>query len=299
MVLVLAAVPGCGQDTGGTPDARPDVQVTDGWVDGTADATVDSGMDASADAGADAGADAASDAAVDAGPDGGTPPTPVRVLFIGNSYTAANNLSALVTDLAVSAGLSPSLFTSAITAGGARLSDHLANTTTVTEIQTGSWDFVVLQGQSVEALYDPAGFHAGAAGLSTEITNAGAQVLFFETWARAAGHAVYAETWSGGTPTAMQTGLRDAYQLAATNAGGQMAPVGDAWEQVLAQHPSMVLHTSDGSHPSIHGSYLAACVFYLALTGGALADTNAVPTAISTADASILHQAAEQAVLGP
>lgn len=150
-----------------------------------------------------------------------------------------------------------------------------------------------------EALWDPPGFHAGAAGLSQEITDAGAVPVFFETWARAAGNAVYQEVWSGGTPLAMQTGLRDAYNLAATNAGGQVAPVGDAWELVLGTLPTITLHSGDGSHPSIHGTYLAACVFYLRLTGAPLADTGAVPTAITTADASALRQAAEQTLAAP
>jgi hypothetical protein len=32
--------------------------------------------------------------------------------------------------------------------------------------------------------------------------------VFYETWARRAGDAVYQEAYSGGTPSAMQAGLR-------------------------------------------------------------------------------------------
>ena len=40
-----------------------------------------------------------------------------------------------------------------------------------------------------------------------------------------------------------------------------IAPVGLAWKYVLGDS-DLVLHSGDNSHPSIHGSYLAACVFY-------------------------------------
>lgn len=301
LVFVLAAavvVTSCGDDAQHSPDAA----CCDGdaaGLDGGDAAGADGGDAAGADAGDDAGLDADLDAGPDAGDDAGTPPPPVRVLFIGNSYTAANSLVSLVADMALTAGLDPPLETAQVTVGGARLSDHLANAVTVGLIHSGGWDFVVLQGQSVEALYDPPGFHAGAAGLALEITTAGAVPVFFETWARVEGHAVYQEVWSGGSPAAMQAGLRDAYGLAATNAGGQVAPVGDAWELVLGTLPTLTLHSGDGSHPSIHGTYLAACVFYLRLTGAPLADTGAVPAAITSADATALRQAADQTLASP
>jgi len=290
VLLALAAAscddkPATAQDAGGA-DAQ--------WIDARPDAAEDAALPDAALPDATLPDATLNDAAVDGGA-----PQPVRVLFLGNSYTAANDLPGRVVSMAQSAGLDPPLVEDRVTVGGARLQDHLNTPSTVTLIQTGSWDFVVLQGQSVEALYDPTGFHTAAAALAVEIVAAGAVPMFFETWARQAGHAVYVETWSGGTPAAMQAGLRDEYNLAATNSGGQVAPVGDAWELTLAAHPGITLFTGDGSHPSAHGTYLAACVFYLRLTGAPLADTAALPATVSTADATALRQTAEQAVSGP
>jgi hypothetical protein len=198
--------------------------------------------------------------------------------------------------LAASDPAGPALETETIAVGGARLQDHLATASTVEAIRAGGRPFVVLQGQSVEPILDPAGFAAGAAGLVTEITGAAAEPVFFETWARRAGDAVYAEAWSGGTPSAMQAGLRDAYATAAGVAGGRVAPVGDAWERSLADHPSIVLHDADGSHPSAAGTYLAACVFYAVLTGRRLTVVDGAPAGLTAGDAATLRALAEATV---
>ena len=46
-----------------------------------------------------------------------------------------------------------------------------------------------------------------------------------------------------------------------------VVPVGIAWQQFLQQHKQPMLHDKDQSHPTIAGSYLAACVFFAALFG--------------------------------
>jgi hypothetical protein len=96
----------------------------------------------------------------------------------------------------------------------------------------------------------------------------------------------------------MQAGLRKAYQTVATQNGGRMAPVGDAWETALASHPAIPLFAGDGSHPAEHGSYLAACVFYAALTGNSPEGLSFWPAAVSAADAAALQKVAKQAALG-
>jgi Domain of unknown function (DUF4886) len=45
-----------------------------------------------------------------------------------------------------------------------------------------------------------------------------------------------------------------------------VAPVGPAFEEARARRPNLDLLMSDGHHPNRAGSYLAACVFYAALT---------------------------------
>lgn len=108
-----------------------------------------------------------------------------------------------------------------------------------------------LQGQSEEPLDDPAGFESAAETLAGAATAVGARVVLYETWARRAGDADYQQSWSGGTPAAMQAGLRAEYQKVAAINGGVVAPAGDAWEKTLAQLPSLTLFQADGSHPTV------------------------------------------------
>lgn len=60
--------------------------------------------------------------------------------------------------------------------------------------------------------------------------------------------------------------------------------------------PQIELYDPDGSHPSVAGTYLAACVFYDALTGKTFDATGGVPGGISANDAKLLRDAAAQAV---
>jgi hypothetical protein len=48
-------------------------------------------------------------------------------------------------------------------------------------------------------------------------------------------------------------------------------PVGLAFEEAYKRKSEMMLHKDfDGSHPSLYGTYLAACVVYLSVYGGSL-----------------------------
>ena len=44
-----------------------------------------------------------------------------------------------------------------------------------------------------------------------------------------------------------------------------MVPVGQVWQSFLAGHDRPLLHDRDRSHPTLAGSYLAACVFLAVL----------------------------------
>ena len=69
------------------------------------------------------------------------------------------------------------------------------------------------------------------------------------------------------TYTAMQSRLADGYSKLGAELGARVAPVGLVWAEALRRRPSLDLWAGDGKHPSLLGSYLAACVFYGALTG--------------------------------
>jgi len=60
----------------------------------------------------------------------------------------------------------------------------------------------------------------------------------------------------------MQDSLESAYMHMALSNDTYCAPVGISWSNSTGGGDPMDLFSSDGSHPSLAGSYLAACTFY-------------------------------------
>jgi hypothetical protein len=60
----------------------------------------------------------------------------------------------------------------------------------------------------------------------------------------------------------MQRAIDDGYLGIARQLGQAVAPAGYVWMVVRREHAGIDLWQSDGSHPSMSGTYLEACVFY-------------------------------------
>src|SRR5690349_19820130 len=78
------------------------------------------------------------------------------VLFLGNSYTAVNNLPQMVHDVALSAGDTLNFDFNA--PGGYTLANHYGDVTSQNKIMIGGWNYVVLQGQSQEPIVQTSTF---------------------------------------------------------------------------------------------------------------------------------------------
>ena len=190
-----------------------------------------------------------------------------QVLFLGNSYTAANNLPSLVSQMASSTG--DQLLYDSRTPGGYRMMNHAADPTTLGKIASSSWDFVTLQGQSQEtslgAAFLNADVHPFAKALCDSIRSAHpcAEPLFYLTWGRENGDAsnCSASPWVC-TYERMDSAIQHSYQELTDSNRCSLAPVGHVWRQFRRKWPGIGLYTSDGSHPNARGSYVAACTFY-------------------------------------
>jgi len=174
----------------------------------------------------------------------------VRILFVGNSFTARNNLPGLLSGLAGARGIE--LEYKLIQAGGASLRQHLNAGQALDAIATGGFEVVVLQEQSTLPIKSPARFREGARDFDAAIKEAGARTALYLTWARR------------NAPESQQA-LTFAYVASAAELGAALVPVGPVWERFLSLHDQPVLHDKDNSHPALPGSYLAACVFLIAL----------------------------------
>lgn len=180
-----------------------------------------------------------------------------RVLFIGNSYTASNQLPEMVA--AMSASVDRTVEVAMSAPGGWWWRDHLASPETTALIKDGDWDFVVLQEQSMAPAASNLArevSYPAALQLSTLASGSGAEVVLFMTWGHAAGSGDlgYADFGS------MQSAIATTYLAFGDALAAEVAAVGAAWWLSLAERPDIVLYEPDGSHPSVDGTYLAAAV---------------------------------------
>ena len=63
----------------------------------------------------------------------------------------------------------------------------------------------------------------------------------------------------------MTAQLDEAYTSIGRELDAQVVPVGLAFATVTKQRPDIALRTRDRRHPSMAGTYLAACTFFAAL----------------------------------
>jgi hypothetical protein len=68
------------------------------------------------------------------------------------------------------------------------------------------------------------------------------------------------------------------------------------WAQVRRDHPEVDLWQADGIHPSVSGTYLAACVLYASIFRQSPTGST-YPAGLSAATAAVLRQSAAALVL--
>jgi hypothetical protein len=217
-------------------------------------------------------------------------PAPLKVLFIGNSYTGVNDLPAMVVALAEAAG-GRKVKADRHLVGGCTFERHVKGTGAIEKIREQKWDVVVLQEQSLRPVIDRDPMFEYARILHAEVKQQGAGTIFYLTWARQhipemqegadpatspeyarAMHQISGtakttdfESWCQKNKAGLRGGLNSAYFDIAKQLGARVAPVGVAWQKALSADPPFILHRPDKSHPNPTGTYLAACVFYATL----------------------------------
>ncbi len=193
----------------------------------------------------------------------------MQVLFIGNSFTYFNDLP--YTFLNMAKTLEPESRIESIAYGGYTLSQYCDETTEVgrlviSKIVSYEWDYVVLQEQSLLPCNDEKSFVNAVKTLSRIISQVGAKVVLYQTWAYADGSEKLMST--GMTYGEMASKLKSAYDRAASESGATVAPVGETFAHVKkAEYITKLINENDGYHPSSTGSYLAACIIFRTITG--------------------------------
>jgi hypothetical protein len=203
-------------------------------------------------------------------------PRATNILFIGNSFTQRNNLPALLTELAAARDLA--IRYELISQGGASLRNHWNASRAAKEIESGGYDYVVLQEQSTLPVKNAKRMAENVRLFDDVIKRTGSKTALYMTWARR------------NTPEAQQA-ITEAYNTIGAELGAIVVPVGIAWKHFLAGHDRPVLHDRDQSHPTLAGSYLAACVFLVTLLQKNPVDV-APPAGLDKQDAALLQRAA-------
>ncbi len=193
----------------------------------------------------------------------------MQVLFIGNSFTYFNDMPYTFLNMAKTVDHDSRV--ESIAYGGYSLAQYCDETTEVgrlviSKIVSYEWDYVVLQEQSLLPCTDEAAFVSAVKRLSRIISQIGAKVILYQTWAYADNTEKLAGT--GMTYHEMASKLKAAYGKAAAESGATVAPVGDMFARVNdSDYVTRLINANDGYHPSSTGSYLAACVIFRTITG--------------------------------
>lgn len=188
-----------------------------------------------------------------------------KVLFIGNSYTEVNNLPQLISKACTSVG--DTISYSSSTSGGCTFQQHLSISSSL--IQQGGWDYVVLQEQSQLPSFPDGQFYQECYPYAQQLCemirqyNPDAKIVFYMTWGRKNGDQNNCQFFSPlCTYEGMDSLLNLRYMIMAVDNHTLVSPVGYVWHNIRDNHPEIELYQSDESHPSLAGSYAAACTFY-------------------------------------
>ena len=163
-----------------------------------------------------------------------------RVLFVGNSYTYVNNLPLILSNLFLAGG--DTLEWEQSTPGGATLEGHSTNNSTLSWIAQGTWDHVVLQGQSQRPSFPPSQVanqvypYAKILCDSIYAANPCTEPIFYMTWGRKNGDQQNCQFYPPlCTYEGMQLRLRTSYLQMAVDNNCTVAPGG---HRILAIPPA-------------------------------------------------------------
>jgi len=220
---------------------------------------------------------------------------PERVLFIGNSYLYYNDsVHNHVRRMAEEAFPQKSFQYKSATIGGASLSQHPVKQI----LEPGRlgvskpFDLVIVQGGSgeVRSAHRRRVFQEKADEIVSLIREAGAIPFLYMIHAYVPPHQSY-------DPEMIQQ-ITATYTEAGHRTGAMVIPLGLAFARAYEKMPDIQLHKPfDGTHPSLLGTYLAACVVYTTIYGRSAAELEyRYYDAIEADDAEFLRQVADETV---
>ncbi len=205
----------------------------------------------------------------------GEPARTVSILFIGNSFTYANDIPGMLVQVASSDATNKvRLEVRSVVRGGATLNYLFHNAQASHVLKQQHWDYLVLQEQSEwtgsQARIDDT--YSSVNQWNQAARQIGATPALYETWADKAGSPTYTDQRSyffRQTPDQVQENIDAQSRALARRFDMAIVPVGRSWAYAEKQSNAPNLYAADYHHPSIAGSYLTGLIFYRFFTGNA------------------------------
>lgn len=188
-----------------------------------------------------------------------------KILFIGNSFTGANDLQGIVHQF-YDADKLP-VVTTAYAPGGISVGDvamgtmaHMNNPEVFKLIRGNDWDFMVLQDNQGRFALDSARFPSPTA---SKVVEGHIKIRDSFHHYHPCGKMVWFSGWGfKDEDTAMIKQITINYEVLNDSAKDVIAPIGYAWKRSIIVRPDIDLWSPDGAHPDITGSFLTAAVIY-------------------------------------
>ncbi|MCA6078932.1 SGNH/GDSL hydrolase family protein [Fulvivirga sedimenti] len=193
---------------------------------------------------------------------------PIRVLFVGNSFTYYYNLPQVVSAMAKTQGLE--IITRQSTVGGSNLEEHWKEqkgTRTRRLLDSLEWDYVVLNNHSRSTIDTPDEFSEYGKKFVDLIRSKGAEPVFMQTWGYKS------------NPLMIRTIIPKYAELSAQT-GSYLVPGGELFMEARKWRPDLEMFQDD-KHPSPNGTYMLGLAFYKFFTGRS---TEAIPPRLTTLD---------------
>lgn len=204
-----------------------------------------------------------------------------KILFIGNSATYYNDMPKMLKGLANADGKQAEI--TAITASGYKLSQFTSVSNVyyaqlINQLQTNSWDFVVLQDHREVIIQNPSKTEEAISILKKYIDAAGAQLIIYETQADSKGREFFINNSSIFMDNlTMQFYMSRNYYSIGNKFNALVCSAGDNYSRCMNLYPNIVLYNKDLLHPSPYGSYMVACSLYKTIFKTSALDNTFLP----------------------
>ena len=188
---------------------------------------------------------------------------PMKILFIGNSYTHYNNMPAIFEKLSKSKKIKIDVVMNAKSNHTFKM--HCERPELFESIRSKKWDYVVLQGFSRELMYDKEVIDTASLPYFKRIVDSiytnhnCTNVLLYMTWGYKNG---FVSGMDSLTYDDMSSRVQRGYEYLSELYNLSIVPIGQIWKSFRRNNPNVELYQEDGQHPNIYGSYLIASGFY-------------------------------------